>query len=357
MNDEEDQVRAVIEEFTRAIHDRDPAGAVAPLARDAITFDLAPPLLIGPEVGRDPAYYREWFATWKGPIVSRSHGLQIAVGGDLAYAFGLQHMTGTKTDGAVDLWFRVTACFRREDWPLAHPHAQLGAVRDGRQRKGAARPETVRPFGRPAGPRATSRGGQSFGGLMTLYMLAPDDKGACNRSGEVARSRSILQRARRTEASGDRDLLQRGGRRVRNSEILVFRILDSHRSCPRTRQFRSDCRISAPAPEVMTSGSTPRMKASEVIRIARSRVRRLDRRLEARFALLLCLLGELDDQDGILGCEADQHDKPNLDQDVPLRLLPELQRTLDARGRWYAPFGKPRRRRCARPAAQRRTCH
>ena len=228
MNDEEDQVRAVIEEFTRAIHDRDPAGAVAPLARDAITFDLAPPLLIGPEVGRDPAYYREWFATWKGPIVSRSHGLQIAVGGDLAYAFGLQHMTGTKTDGAaVDLcWFRSlpASAARTGRWRIAH--AQLGAVRDGRQRKGAARPETVRPFGRPAGPRATSRGGQSFGGLMTLYMLAPDDKGACNRSGEeVARAGRSFRVPARTEASGDRDLLQRGGRRVRNSEILVFRIL------------------------------------------------------------------------------------------------------------------------------------
>ena len=136
MNDEEDQVRAVIEEFTRAIHDRDPAGAVAPLARDAITFDLAPPLLIGPEVGRDPAYYREWFATWKGPIVSRSHGLQIAVGGDLAYAFGLQHMTGTKTDGAaVDLSPRSlpASAARTGRWRI-HMHNSVPFAMDGSEK-------------------------------------------------------------------------------------------------------------------------------------------------------------------------------------------------------------------------------
>lgn len=137
MNSDEDQVRVVIEEFTRAIHNRDPAGAVAPLARDAVTFDLAPPLLIAPEVGRDLAYYREWFATWKGPIVSRSHGLRIAVGGDIAYTFGLQHMTGTKTDdGEVDLWFRATACFRRENgrWRITHMHNSVPFAMDGSEK-------------------------------------------------------------------------------------------------------------------------------------------------------------------------------------------------------------------------------
>ena len=35
----------------------------------------------------------------------------------------------------------------------------------------------------------------------------------------------------------------------------------------------SDCRISAPAPVAITSGTTPRMKAKEVMRIGRSRSR------------------------------------------------------------------------------------
>jgi len=49
---------------------KDSVGAIAPLADDAVTFDLAPPLQQGPEVTHDPDRLEEWFATWKGPIVS-----------------------------------------------------------------------------------------------------------------------------------------------------------------------------------------------------------------------------------------------------------------------------------------------
>ena len=40
------------------------------------------------------------------------------------------------------------------------------------------------------------------------------------------------------------------------------------------------------------------------------------RGLEAGLAAFLGLLGELDDQDGVLGGQADQHDKADLRQDV-----------------------------------------
>ena len=42
---------------------------------------------------------------------------------------------------------------------------------------------------------------------------------------------------------------------------------------PNKTAVPSDCRISAPAPVATASGATPRMKAKEVIRIGRSRVR------------------------------------------------------------------------------------
>ena len=128
------QIRALLDEFTRAIRNKDAAGAIATLAEDAVAFDLAPPLRIGPQATRDPAWYDEWFTTWKGPIVSRSQDLEVAVGGDVGYAYGLQHMTGTKTDGEeVDLWFRATACFRREDghWRITHMHNSVPFSMDG----------------------------------------------------------------------------------------------------------------------------------------------------------------------------------------------------------------------------------
>src|SRR5512132_1786051 len=121
-------------EFTRAIRNKDAAGAIATLAEDVVAFDLAPPLRIGPEETRDPAWYDEWFTTWKGPIVSRTQDLEVAVGGDVGYAYGLQHMTGTKMDGEeVDLWFRSTSCFCREDgrWRITHMHNSVPFSMDG----------------------------------------------------------------------------------------------------------------------------------------------------------------------------------------------------------------------------------
>jgi ketosteroid isomerase-like protein len=58
------------------------------------------PLRLVAEEMHDAARLQQWFATWKSPIVSDSYDRTIVVDDDLAYAFGLQRMTGTKTDGS-----------------------------------------------------------------------------------------------------------------------------------------------------------------------------------------------------------------------------------------------------------------
>jgi uncharacterized protein (TIGR02246 family) len=131
---DEAQIRGLLDDLTRAIRNKDAAGVIALLADDAVTFDLAPPLRMGPEATRDCSHLEEWFASWKSPIDSRSQDLEIAVGEKVAYAYGLQHITGTKTDGEnVDLWFRATACFRRENgrWRITHMHNSVPFAMDG----------------------------------------------------------------------------------------------------------------------------------------------------------------------------------------------------------------------------------
>jgi PhnB protein len=137
MTNDEAAIRDLLDAFASALHDKNVAAAIAPLADDAVAFDLAPPLRLGSEAMHDPAGLAQWFGTWKGPIISEPHDRTIVVGGDVAYAYGLQHMTGTKTDGEeVDLWFRATVCLRREDgrWRITHMHDSVPFAMDGSEK-------------------------------------------------------------------------------------------------------------------------------------------------------------------------------------------------------------------------------
>jgi ketosteroid isomerase-like protein len=134
MTKDEDAICELLDGFTRALYDKDAAGAIASLADDAVAFDLAPPLKQDSDMMHDPARLEKWFATWKSAIVSESVERTIVVDRDVAYAYGLQRMTGTKTDGEeVELFFRATACFRRDNgrWRITHMHNSVPFAMDG----------------------------------------------------------------------------------------------------------------------------------------------------------------------------------------------------------------------------------
>jgi PhnB protein len=131
---DEAAIRALIDRYSQTIHDKDAEALVACLSDDAVGYDLAPPLALGPRAMRDPAGMGDWFATWATPISSVASEMTVQVGGDIAYAFALRHMTGTKVGGAeVDLWFRATAGFRKQDgeWRIAHIHNSVPFAMDG----------------------------------------------------------------------------------------------------------------------------------------------------------------------------------------------------------------------------------
>jgi ketosteroid isomerase-like protein len=131
---DESEIADVLAAYTAAIHAKDASAAAALYTRDVVAFDLAPPLRQQADEVRDPSHMQQWFDTWRGAIESRSRDLEIAVGGSIAYAFALQHMTGTKVDGEqVDLWFRTTACLRIEkgSWKIAHVHNSVPFAMDG----------------------------------------------------------------------------------------------------------------------------------------------------------------------------------------------------------------------------------
>lgn len=131
------QIEDVLNSFTGALRARDARAAVAVYTRDAVAYDLAPPLRIEAKDLRDPAHIQQWFDTWSSAIVSEPHDLEIVVSDEIAYALALIHMTGTKTDGEqVDLWFRSTVCFRHEAgaWKISHVHNSVPFAMDGSSR-------------------------------------------------------------------------------------------------------------------------------------------------------------------------------------------------------------------------------
>jgi PhnB protein len=134
---DEIRITELLDAFAAALRAKDARAAIGCYADDVVAYDLAPPLRIESAAMHDPGHLQQWFDTWSSPIVSEGRDLQIAVAGDVAYAHGLRHMTGTKRNGQkVDLWFRATACFRREreQWKIAHVHNSVPFAMDGSDR-------------------------------------------------------------------------------------------------------------------------------------------------------------------------------------------------------------------------------
>jgi PhnB protein len=123
-------IRAAIEATAAALSAKDSRAVMSHRAPGYVAYSLAPPL-VAENGARD---LDAWVATWRGPIAWKLDAVDIAANGDVAFAHGLVHMTGTKTDGEqVDLWFRQTLCLREIEgaWKIAHEHHSVPFYMDG----------------------------------------------------------------------------------------------------------------------------------------------------------------------------------------------------------------------------------
>ena len=127
----EAQIRALIDDWARAMRAKNADGVMAHYAPDSVTFDLAPPLI---STGADAEGLQAWFSTWPGPIGYEIRDLNITAGDDAAFCHSLNRLSGTKTDGEkADVWFRQTLCFRKigGEWKIAHQHESVPFYMDG----------------------------------------------------------------------------------------------------------------------------------------------------------------------------------------------------------------------------------
>jgi ketosteroid isomerase-like protein len=130
-HDEKTAVATVIEDWSKAISNKNAAQVLSHLADDVVQFTLAPPLRYQ---GKEAEDLQGWFDTWEGPIGIESRDMAISAGSDVAFATSLVRMSGTKTDGEKpDVWFRQTLGLIKQNgtWKIVHQHASVPFYMDG----------------------------------------------------------------------------------------------------------------------------------------------------------------------------------------------------------------------------------
>jgi ketosteroid isomerase-like protein len=137
MNEDEAAIRALIEERSAAMRDKDAARGVATLADDVVAFELAPPLALGPEAARDEAGLANWLAGSAGPVGIDIRDLHVEASGDVGWSRSLNRLHGSLKGGrSVDLWMRSTLAFRKAGgaWKIVHGHSSVPFHMDGSYR-------------------------------------------------------------------------------------------------------------------------------------------------------------------------------------------------------------------------------
>ena len=130
----EAQIRMLLNAWAKAFHDRDIKAIMAMYkpGPEMVAFDVVPPLQY---VGYD-AYkkdYENFLAQYKGPITIEYREMHVVASDTVAYAYGLERMSGTLVNGQKsDMWLRVTSGFRKINgrWFDTHDHVSVPADLD-----------------------------------------------------------------------------------------------------------------------------------------------------------------------------------------------------------------------------------
>ena len=121
----EPQVRKLLDDWTAAVRARDIDKVLAHHSADVVMFDVPPPVeWRGIQKYRESwEYFFKYFPREGG--VFNLEKMEIAVSGDLAFAYGL--LRCGKPDDTFPV--RLTVCLRRSDseWTIVHEHHSVPA--------------------------------------------------------------------------------------------------------------------------------------------------------------------------------------------------------------------------------------
>jgi ketosteroid isomerase-like protein len=126
VNDEA-EIRQLLDNWAKAFRVHDIRAIMLMYAPEVVAYDIVPPLkYAGAEAYRKD--YEEFLAQYDGPIEVEYSDLKIVVGGDVAFAYGLERLSGTMKIGQrSDIWVRFTSGFRKINgrWFDVHDHISV----------------------------------------------------------------------------------------------------------------------------------------------------------------------------------------------------------------------------------------
>jgi len=127
---DEGAIRALLENWARAVRARDFNGILANHSADMLMFDVPPPL----ESKGIEAYRKSWdlFFSWSDdPVVFAFNRMDITAGDDIAFVAALMRCSGTEKNGEqIALEFRLTIGLRKigGQWTVIHEHHSIPAA-------------------------------------------------------------------------------------------------------------------------------------------------------------------------------------------------------------------------------------
>lgn len=128
-SDSADQISQSLAKWQKAFEAKDVNGVMAMYAPGdtLVSYDLVPPLQYrGADAYRKD--YTGFFAQFDGPLHVEFRNSHIETGGNVAFAYGLERISGKlKTGQPVDMWVRYTSGFKRIDgqWRDVHDHVSV----------------------------------------------------------------------------------------------------------------------------------------------------------------------------------------------------------------------------------------
>jgi uncharacterized protein (TIGR02246 family) len=128
-NNAAQEIRGWIDQWRKAVSAKDVDRVMELYTDDVVAYDVVPPLqYVGKAAYR--ADYQQFFSQYESDLHVETRDLQVGARGDLAYATGLQMISGTlKHGGKSGVWVRFTSLYRKVDgkWLDFHDHVSVPA--------------------------------------------------------------------------------------------------------------------------------------------------------------------------------------------------------------------------------------